>query len=101
MDIAKSGVAVALQKQMKSKACEFRTKSAQSGALEKAARENEFWSPAALTKCGGLCAKARVYGNFRAVESQRRMFDPQQLAAEMRFGLSVRSRFRDLYKSMA
>jgi hypothetical protein len=49
-----------------------------------------------------VCARTSVFiGYFCAVASGRRMLRADRLAAEMRFGLSVRNRFRDLDKSKA
>jgi hypothetical protein len=50
-----------------------------------AARENEFWSPTAQPKCGGLCAKARIIGDFCGLANQRRMLNADGLAEGVGF----------------
>jgi hypothetical protein len=46
----------------------------------KTAGENEFWASADASQSGGLCAKARVYWDFCALERRQRILDEDALA---------------------
>jgi hypothetical protein len=88
-DLAKSAEVGLTKNDSISITYEFRTKCAQSGALENNGQREGFLGLSSLSQCGGLRAEARIYWGFLPLASQRRMLNAGGLAEGEELGSNI------------